>query len=148
MDRNCLHCGKQNHVPLSRLADAAKCGACKSALPAYDAPLEVGEYELDEILRGAHIPVLVDFWAAWCGPCRMSAPEVERVARELAGRAIVLKVDTEQHPSLANRYGVRGIPNFAVLLEGEVVRQEAGVVPAAEMRRWLEEAAGSPESHA
>jgi thioredoxin 2 len=72
----------------------------------------------DEILRGARVPVLVDFWAAWCGPCHIAAPEVARTASEMAGRAVVVKVNTERYPQLAARYNVRGIPNFAVFFDG------------------------------
>jgi thioredoxin 2 len=94
----------------------------------------------EEITGSAKVPVLIDFWAAWCGPCRMAAPEVEALARELAGRALVLKVDTERHPQLAARYRVQGIPTFVVLRDGKTVLQQAGVVPRSEMRRWIEEA--------
>jgi thioredoxin 2 len=103
-------------------------------------PLDVGGDALAAIVESARVPILVDFWAEWCSPCKMAAPHVAGVAEEMSGRAIVLKVDTEAHPDLAARFGVRGIPNFAVLKGGSVVSQQAGLVDRSTLRGWLESA--------
>lgn len=140
MVRTCANCGKKNRVSAAHLQGEARCGACKTPFSAPDRPIEADAEVFDEVLRDAKVPVLVDFWAAWCGPCHMAAPEVERTAAEMAGRALVLKVDTDRHPEVAERYNVRGIPNFVVLKNGRLVRQQAGVVDHATMKSWLEAA--------
>ena len=138
--RACKVCGQKNRVPGKHLADTGSCGKCKSPLPAADDPLEVDREQFEEVVRDARVPVLVDFWAEWCGPCRMDAPEVARTAKEMAGRAVVVKVDTDKYPELAARYNVRGIPNFAVFSGGRLAVQHAGLVDHTQMENWLKSA--------
>lgn len=132
--RHCPNCQRGNRVPASHLADVGRCGACGAALPAQAEPLEVDAAQFDAILSEARVPVLVDFWAPWCGPCRMAAPEVEQAASAMSGRAIVLKVNTEEQPALAQRYAIRSIPNFAVFMNGRPVWQQAGLMRASQLQ--------------
>jgi thioredoxin 2 len=131
MIRPCPSCQKPNRIPANHLHDTGRCGACKAELEAIDAPIEVeSTAEFDEVVSHARVPVLVDFWAEWCGPCRMAAPQVKQAAKHLQGDAVVLKVDTEKLTEVAARYGIRAIPSFFVFKGGAPVAQSAGYADA------------------
>lgn len=140
MIRTCPSCGQKNRVSAAHLTSTVQCGKCHTPLGVVAQPIEADPALFDDVRQNASVPVLVDFWAAWCGPCRAAAPEISKLAEEMAGRAIVLKVDTERFPELSARYNVQSIPNFVVLLKGKVAFQQPGLVSRSEMRRWLEAA--------
>ena len=139
----CPSCRRKNRSPAERLADLGRCGACKTEISPIARPIEADPEIFREITRDARVPVLVDFWATWCAPCRTAAPEVERTASDMAGRALVLKVDTERYPQLAAQFDVQGIPNFVVIKGGLLVSQQAGIVPSEQMKEWLVRAGAS-----
>lgn len=140
MIRACAACGQKNRIPWEHLSDAGRCGACKAEIPPIAEPLDVDTVTFNAVVASVRVPVLIDFWAAWCGPCRMASPEVKETAARVAGRAIVLKVDTERSPDLAQQFNVMSIPNFVVMKDGRVVRQQPGLVDHRQMIAWLNEA--------
>jgi len=141
MIRACTACGANNRIPAKHLSDTGRCGSCKAALPPVSEPIEVDASRFAEINREAKVPVLVDFWAEWCQPCRMSAPEVDALAREIAGRGLILKVNTEESPALAAKFRVQSIPYFVLLRGGIIIAERTGMVSRAKMRRWFATAA-------
>jgi thioredoxin 2 len=128
----CPHCGTVNRVPAQRLADDPVCGRCAQAL-ADGQPIELGDAEFDAFVKQTTVPVLVDFWAPWCGPCRMMAPQFEQAARQLKGRALLVKVNSDEAPRTAGRFAIRSIPTL-LRLDGGIERQrQSGAVPAAQI---------------
>lgn len=124
----CVHCGATNRVPAARLADDPSCGRCGQALLA-GAPADLDEAGFERVVAHTELPVLVDFWAPWCGPCRMMAPAFAQAAAQLKGRALLVKVNSDEHPQLAARFGIRGIPTLVRLQGGRETARQSGALP-------------------
>jgi thioredoxin 2 len=129
---SCPSCSRSNRLRAARLGEKAKCGACKASLLPLAHPVSVESVEeFDELIRDAPVPVLVDFWAAWCGPCRAVAPEFAKIADQRAGKIVVAKVDTEALPAVAARFDIRSIPTMILFRLGQEARRLSGARPAA-----------------
>lgn len=128
----CLACGQVNRVPADRLGGGAKCGVCGAALiTGKVAELDIGAH--DRSVRTDDLPILIDYWAPWCGPCRMMAPEFAKAASALAGQARFAKINTEDHPGVGQRLNIRGIPLLILWRGGREVARLAGARPAADI---------------
>jgi thioredoxin 2 len=137
----CGSCGRTNRLAYSTLGKPSRCGNCKSALAHPDTPIDVPSPEVfDALVRGSSLPIVVDFWAPWCGPCRMVAPEIEKVARAAAGEFLVVKVNTEALPALGERLGIRSIPTMGVFRGGRELTRAAGARPAADIQTFVRQA--------
>lgn len=128
----CAHCGATNRLPADRLADDPDCGRCHRPLLA-GAPIELDDRTFDDFVRKSTLPVLVDFWAPWCGPCRQMAPQFDAAARQLKGRALLVKVNSDDSPETSAKFGIRSIPTLVRLQGGVEQRRQSGAVGAAQI---------------
>src|SRR5882672_11357222 len=132
----CPSCSSENRVPASRLHQKARCGRCKSAIGPFSEPYAVtSSAEFGELVAESPIPVLVDFWAAWCGPCRVVAPELAKLAKQRTGALVVAKLNTEELPDVAGRFGIQSIPTFVLFQGGREVGRASGAMPASQIER-------------
>jgi thioredoxin 2 len=136
----CPNCGRRNRVPAAA-AGVPRCAVCHTALPWLTS---AGDGDYEQVVARSALPVLVDLWAPWCGPCRVIAPGVEQAARTLAGRLKAVKVNVDQAPRVAERLGVQGIPTVLVVRDGREAARQVGAVPPAALLSWAEEVIAKP----
>ncbi|MDB4891770.1 MAG: thioredoxin [Gemmatimonadetes bacterium] len=133
---HCRNCGKWNRIRADKASDGPKCGSCGTALT-IDHPVMLDDATFDRVIAETEVPILVDFYADWCGPCKMMAPAVETLARESVGRALVAKLDTDAAQRTASRFHIRGIPTSIVFMHGKEIKRQTGAVPLATLRAML-----------
>ena len=130
----CPNCGKRNRVPAAA-SGVPHCGNCDAALPW---KTDAGESDFATVVENSSLPVLVDFWAPWCGPCRMVSPALEKIADERAGKLKLVKVNTDDAPNLSQRFGIRGIPTLVLVSQGREVARSVGAQPAPALSAWVD----------
>lgn len=135
----CPFCGRMNRVDMARAQDRPKCGECGKPI-LLDRPLRIGEEAFDRVVADAQVPVLVDFYADWCGPCKMMAPALDQLARERTGSVLVAKVDTDRAPGLSRRFQIASIPTLIVFRGGKEAARRMGAMPRQQLEAMLDAA--------
>jgi len=139
----CAACGATNRVPAARLGEDPHCGRCGAELlPGH--PVELGDADFERVVAASPVPVVVDFWAPWCGPCRQMAPQFAQAAAQLKGQALFVKVNSDDNPHTSARFGIRSIPTMVKLQAGRELDRVSGAMPAAQVAAWARSPAGAP----
>lgn len=134
----CPSCGTANRIAYARVIQHGRCGTCKMDLPIPAAPVEISSAAgFAALLSQCPVPVVIDFWAPWCGPCQMMAPEFAKAASQAAGEALFVKVNTDEQPEIASPFRIQGIPAFAMVKDGRLIRQASGFQPAPKLLAWM-----------
>ncbi len=134
----CPHCGTGNRITYSRLGQQGRCGSCQKELPTICQPVDINSaLSFAALTAASPLPVVIDFWAPWCGPCRTMAPEFGKAAKLAMGEAIFVKINTEELGSVAEQFRIRGIPAFALLKNGKLIKQTTGSQMAAQLLAWM-----------
>jgi thioredoxin 2 len=145
---SCSQCQRGNRIAFDALGKTTRCGQCRASIAAPDSPVDVTDAAAFDAAAAGALPLIVDFWAPWCGPCKMVAPELERVASANAGRYLVLKVNTDEQTELASRFRIRSIPTLALVVQGREVDRLAGARPAPEIEAFVARALASHDRRA
>jgi thioredoxin 2 len=137
--RECPACGKRNRVQFSSLGNIVRCGGCKAELPRLDSPIEIAEEaDFESLIGSSSLPVLVDFWADWCGPCKMMSPEVNRLAATNSAKFVIAKVNTEGLPMLAQRFQINALPTLVLFAGQKELARTQGAQPAIQIQHFVE----------
>jgi thioredoxin 2 len=133
----CRQCAKINAIPIERTQEKPSCGSCHAPLPTIDQPIKLSDSNFDDFIRHTRLPVLIDFWAPWCGPCRMMGPTVERFAKRRAGQVLVAKLDTQENRQIPGKLGIQSIPTLIAFRGGQEFARQVGLVQEAMLDNLL-----------